>query len=1038
MMLVNRLQRDLQSANVLECSIALTAAAKILTVDMIPAVLVLVVNTLKHDQEIIRKKSIMLLQRFHAIQTDSVAHLNDSFRRALCDKDPSVMGASLHLFADLAKADPSGYKDLVSSFVSILKQITEHRLPRDFDYHRIPAPWIQMKLLRILAILGHADQASSEQMYEVLLDVMRRADTGINVGYAIIYECVRTVTNIYPNPTLLDAAATAIGRFIQSDNHNLRYLGVTGLGAIVKDHPKYAAEHQLAVIDALEDPDETLKVKTLDLLYRMTNPVNVTVIVDKLISHLKSASIGDEFLRADLVTRITAAAERFAPSNSWYVSTMCDVFELGGDLVRMETAQNLIRLIGEGTGESEEADNDLRREAVETLITLLEKPAIPDILLQVMFWVLGEYGYLSTSMSLGTLTEKLSALSQRAGISIETRGYALNASLKLAAQCGALVPPAAALISKFSTSRYVDLAQRCYEFSALASKPHLMRAVLPIDASSEDLELDANLAFLDTFVSEALSAGAKPSSPPASEFDQDDGALSGHKNDGGLRFDAYASPDMNPSMAPGGEMGGFMDPAGGSNVFSSGPAAPFGVAKGGPWGKEGYKGGAAPAPAAPPPGPAQPALPDPTSYKRPWESHGSGSAALEADPSLANAPPARPPSPPKPRELTEKEKLAASLFGGVGAAGGGGLFGGTNVGGGMGARKPAAAPAPALAAAKAPVQAPAPAAALPTAAKPVAAPAPAPASNVDDLLGLSWSAPAPAAAPRNDFGDIFGAPATASAFNVVSGMGAMNINAGASAQPLDINSFALPQPLLNVVSAPGSIRSPSVGNVRVGGSADGSLVVASFKATAPDHLNVVVFIGNNAGAPTQPLSASFAVPPFLSLASAKSSTNVMISNAASIPVGVIPPRGNVSLVLTFALANVPVNSPITGTVGSAPVSLDVQVTDLIRPAQMDTPAFGGMWTQPTMVAEGVQVVQGSSQVKTPADLMARLGPLLGMHPVQMIPATSEAIAAGRVMGTQSIVLLHSRVGPTALEARVKTQDQKLTAAVLASIGVKLK
>jgi AP-4 complex subunit epsilon-1 len=42
-----------------------------------------------------------------------------------------------------------------------------------------------MHILKILALLGRGDQASSEGMYEVLIDAMKRADTGINVGYAI-------------------------------------------------------------------------------------------------------------------------------------------------------------------------------------------------------------------------------------------------------------------------------------------------------------------------------------------------------------------------------------------------------------------------------------------------------------------------------------------------------------------------------------------------------------------------------------------------------------------------------------------------------------------------------------------------------------------------------------------------------------------------------------------------------------------------------------------------------------------------------------
>ena len=103
--------------------------------------------------------------------------------------------------------------------------------------------------------------------YAILGDIMKKSDMlGVNVGYAIIYECVKTITKIYPNPQLLEVAAASISRFISSDNHNLKYLGVTGLAQIVQMDPKFAAEHQMVVVDCLEDPDETLKRKTLDLL----------------------------------------------------------------------------------------------------------------------------------------------------------------------------------------------------------------------------------------------------------------------------------------------------------------------------------------------------------------------------------------------------------------------------------------------------------------------------------------------------------------------------------------------------------------------------------------------------------------------------------------------------------------------------------------------------------------------------------------------------------------------------------------------------
>ena len=51
--------------------------------------------------------------------------------------------------------------------------------------------------------------------------------------------------------------------------------------------------------------------QTLDLLFKMTNPANVTVITDKLINYLTNTK--DEFMKADLVSKITQLAERYPP-----------------------------------------------------------------------------------------------------------------------------------------------------------------------------------------------------------------------------------------------------------------------------------------------------------------------------------------------------------------------------------------------------------------------------------------------------------------------------------------------------------------------------------------------------------------------------------------------------------------------------------------------------------------------------------------------------------------------------------------------------
>ncbi len=61
----------------------------------------------------------------------------------------------------LFQKDPQYFrdiKDLIPSFANILKQVIENRLPKDFEYHRLPAPWIQIKLLKLFSILARDDK----------------------------------------------------------------------------------------------------------------------------------------------------------------------------------------------------------------------------------------------------------------------------------------------------------------------------------------------------------------------------------------------------------------------------------------------------------------------------------------------------------------------------------------------------------------------------------------------------------------------------------------------------------------------------------------------------------------------------------------------------------------------------------------------------------------------------------------------------------------------------------------------------------------
>lgn len=239
-MLVATILKDLASSDVHKIVICLTSIPQIINSTIAAAITDSVVKLLAHNTDLVRKKAILILQRIKMVTGTEVPEYKEKMKKALCDREPSVMAAALGLYLEEIKQNPKKYRDLAGSFVIILKQVIEHKLPKEFDYHRMPAPWIQIKLMKILEILGRGDQKASEHCYVMLEQVLRRAEeVGNNISVAVTYQCVRTIAAIYPNASLQSEAAAVLSRLLQPTSpNNMKYLGLQALGMLHKNNSK--------------------------------------------------------------------------------------------------------------------------------------------------------------------------------------------------------------------------------------------------------------------------------------------------------------------------------------------------------------------------------------------------------------------------------------------------------------------------------------------------------------------------------------------------------------------------------------------------------------------------------------------------------------------------------------------------------------------------------------------------------------------------------------------------------------------------------
>jgi AP-3 complex subunit delta-1 len=54
--------------------------------------------------------------------------------------------------------------------------------------------------------------------------------------------------------------------FIEDSDQNLKYLGLQAMASVLKIHPKAVAAHRDLILQCLDDTDESIRVRALDLV----------------------------------------------------------------------------------------------------------------------------------------------------------------------------------------------------------------------------------------------------------------------------------------------------------------------------------------------------------------------------------------------------------------------------------------------------------------------------------------------------------------------------------------------------------------------------------------------------------------------------------------------------------------------------------------------------------------------------------------------------------------------------------------------------
>ncbi|PHH88361.1 hypothetical protein CDD83_7633 [Cordyceps sp. RAO-2017] len=481
-LVVNSIRKDLLDNNELFNCLALHAIANVGGREMGEALSGEVHRLLisPTSKSFVKKKAALTLLRLYRKHpgivspqwAERIIHLMD-------DADLGVALSVTSLVMTLAQDNLEQYRGAYDKAAARLKRIIiDGEYTTDYLYYKVPCPWLQIKLLRLLQYFAPSNDSHVRKMIraclERILNLAMEANKNVqqnNAQNAILFEAINLSIHLDTEHALMKQISTRLGRFIQSRETNVRYLGLEAMTHLAARSETLGPikQHQDIILGSLKDRDISVRRKGLDLLYSMCDATNARVIVGELLQYLQNA---DFAIREEMVLKIAILTEKYATDVQWYVDISLRLIAMAGDHVSDEVWQRVIQIVTN--------NEELQVYAAQNILQHIKSDHCHETLVKIGAYLLGEFGHLIADQSRCSPIEQFMALQGKlTACSPGTRAMILSCFIKFVNLFPEIKPRLLHAFDVYSHTLDSEMQQRACEYLALARMPtdDLLRTV---------------------------------------------------------------------------------------------------------------------------------------------------------------------------------------------------------------------------------------------------------------------------------------------------------------------------------------------------------------------------------------------------------------------------------------------------------------------------------------------------------------------------------------------------------------------------------